>query len=169
MHLSQGTHMADLNPDTVEYAGFWVRLCVWLIDSIIILIVTTPPLIAIYGWEYFDFDVETHGFVAGPADALISFGIPFLATVWLWMKYRATPGKMLFSLKIVKADTGAALTMKESVVRYFGYFIAAIPLCIGFFWIAFDSKKQGWHDKIAGTVVVRSKNAGAEAVRFPQA
>jgi uncharacterized RDD family membrane protein YckC len=84
------------------------------------------------------------------------------------MKYRATPGKMLFSLQIVKADTGAALTLKESVIRYFGYYLAAIPLFIGFFWVAFDKRKQGWHDKIAGTVVVRRKQRGTETVRFPQ-
>jgi uncharacterized RDD family membrane protein YckC len=167
--------MDDLNAKTaesaeaVDYAGFWVRLWAWIIDSIIVLLVTAPALIFIYGWEYYDFDDETYGFIAGPADILISFGVPFFATVWMWTKYKATPGKMLFSLKIVKADTGAALTLKESVVRYFAYFAAAIPLCIGFFWVAFDSKKQGWHDKIAGTVVVRSKQRGTELVRFPQA
>jgi uncharacterized RDD family membrane protein YckC len=163
--------MNDLNAEadeTVEYAGFWVRLWASLVDTVIYLLLTAPPLIAIYGWEYFDFDDETYGFVAGPADVLISWIIPMLATIWLWMKYRATPGKMLFSLQIVKADTGAALTLKESVIRYFGYYLAAIPLFIGFFWVAFDKRKQGWHDKIAGTVVVRRKQRGTEAVRFPQ-
>jgi uncharacterized RDD family membrane protein YckC len=47
--------------------------------------------------------------------------------------------------------------------------VAGIPFFLGLIWVGFDSKKQGWHDKIAGTVVVRSKNAGTEAVRFPQA
>jgi uncharacterized RDD family membrane protein YckC len=167
--------MDDLNAKTaesaeaVEYAGFWVRLWASLVDTVIYLLLTAPPLIAIYGWEYFDFDDETYGFIAGPADVLISWIIPMLATIWLWMKYRATPGKMLFSLKVVKADTGAALTLKSCIVRYFAYLIALLPLAIGFIWVAFDKRKQGWHDKIAGSVVVRSKQRGTEVVRFPQA
>jgi uncharacterized RDD family membrane protein YckC len=167
--------MDDLNAKTaasaeaVEYAGFWVRLWASLVDTVIYLLLTAPPLIAIYGWEYFDFDDETYGFLAGPADALISFVIPFVITVWMWMKYKATPGKMLFSLTIVNADTGAALSLKSCIARYFAYLIALLPLALGFVWVAFDKRKQGWHDKIAGTVVVRSKLRGTEAVRFPQA
>jgi len=50
--------------------------------------------------------------------------------------------------------------------RYFAYFISTIPLCLGFLWITFDRKKQGWHDKLAGTVVVRTLRRGAEPVKF---
>jgi uncharacterized RDD family membrane protein YckC len=32
-----------------------------------------------------------------------------------------------------------------------------LPLFIGLIWVAFDKKKQSWHDKLAGTVVVRIK------------
>ncbi len=41
--------------------------------------------------------------------------------------------------------------------RYLGYFASTIPLCLGFLWIAFDKRKQGWHDKLAGTVVIRAQ------------
>ena len=161
--------MTDLSQEAAVYAGFWVRLGASLVDTIIYLLLTAPMLIAIYGWEYYDFEEEIYGFIAGPADLLISWIVPMIATIWLWMTYRATPGKMLFSLKVVKADTGAALTLKEAFIRYLGYVLAAIPLCLGFIWVAFDPKKQGWHDKLAGSVVVRSKLRGTEAVRFPQA
>jgi uncharacterized RDD family membrane protein YckC len=40
--------------------------------------------------------------------------------------------------------------------RFFAYFVSIFPACLGFLWIAFDRRKQGWHDKIAGTVVVRA-------------
>jgi uncharacterized RDD family membrane protein YckC len=75
---------------------------------------------------------------------------------------------MLLSLRVVDAKTGGSLSVGQSIARYLGYFVSVIPFCLGLIWVAFDSKKQGWHDKIAGTVVVRSKNAGTEAVRFPQ-
>jgi uncharacterized RDD family membrane protein YckC len=55
------------------------------------------------------------------------------------------------------------------LARYVGYIISTIPLCLGFLWVGFDSKKQGWHDKIAGTVVVRNRRHGVEPVRFDQA
>jgi len=46
--------------------------------------------------------------------------------------------------------------------------VAMIPLFAGIIWVAFDPRKQGWHDKLAGTVVVRPKRRGPEAVRFDQ-
>ncbi|MGA7985503.1 MAG: RDD family protein [Burkholderiales bacterium] len=39
-------------------------------------------------------------------------------------------------------------------IRFLGYFVSIVPLGLGFLWIAFDRKKRGWHDLIAGTVVV---------------
>jgi uncharacterized RDD family membrane protein YckC len=43
----------------------------------------------------------------------------------------------------------------RSFLRYVGYWVVWITLFIGFIWVAFDGRKQGWHDKIAGTLVVR--------------
>jgi len=73
---------------------------------------------------------------------------------------------MMLSLRIVDAETGNTPSVGQAVGRYFGYFLSAIVLCFGFYWIAFDRRKQGWHDKLAGTVVVRSKSRGPEPVRF---
>jgi uncharacterized RDD family membrane protein YckC len=67
---------------------------------------------------------------------------------------------------VVDAATGNPLTTGQAIGRYFGYFVSAIPFGLGLIWVAFDSKKQGWHDKMAGTVVVRSKQPGSVAVQF---
>jgi uncharacterized RDD family membrane protein YckC len=158
--------MTDLNPNTVEYAGFWIRLGAALIDTILLLIITFPALIAIYGLQYFT--DESRGFISGPADFLITWIFPMAATIWFWMKYRATPGKMALSLKVVNANTGATLTLKESIIRNLAYYASLIPLGLGFIWVGFDSKKQGWHDKLAGSVVIRDKKSGKEAVKFSQ-
>ena len=64
------------------------------------------------------------------------------------------------------AETGEAMSLGQSVVRYLGYFVAALPLCLGLIWVAFDPRKQGWHDKIAGTVVVRRKGGRTAPVAF---
>lgn len=148
----------------LEYAGFWVRVVATLIDTILIVVVTFPLLIAIYGWGYFD--PNQTGIIAGPVDVLISWVLPTAAVVLFWMYRQATPGKMLMSLRIVDAETGGSLTLGQSVVRYLAYFASILPLGLGLIWVAFDKRKQGWHDKLAGTVVVRSKNRGTEEVRF---
>ena len=153
-------HTAD-----VEYAGFWIRTGAAVIDSVLVVAVTFPLLIWIYGWAYLG---EQTGMFAGPADMLISLVLPAVAVVVFWLYRQATPGKMILSLHVVDADTGNTLSVGQSIGRYLAYYVSLIPLCLGFVWIAFDRRKQGWHDKLAKTVVIRSKNRGPEPVRFEQ-
>jgi len=144
----------------LEYAGFWSRVCATIIDSILLGIITFPLLISIYGWEYFD--TNKTGFIAGPLDFLISWVLPAIAIITFWIKKQATPGKMAISARIVNADTGAIPSTGQFIGRYFAYFLSAIPLGLGLIWVAFDKRKQGWHDKLAGTVVVRLKKRGPQ-------
>jgi len=148
----------------MEYAGFWVRVGAALIDTLLIMAVTFPLLLALYGWAYFD--AEQTALIAGPADFLISWVLPAVAVVVFWMTRQATPGKMALSLRVVDAATGNTLTAAQSIGRYLGYYVSMLPLFLGIIWVAFDKRKQGWHDKLAGTVVVRSKKRGTEPVRF---
>jgi uncharacterized RDD family membrane protein YckC len=108
--------------------------------------------------------MKSTGFI----DILVTWILPLVAVIWFWVAKQATPGKMLLSLRVVDAKTGGRLSVGQSLVRYVGYFVSTFPFCLGLIWVGIDSKKQGWHDKIAGTVVIRSKR-GAEPVRFPQA
>jgi uncharacterized RDD family membrane protein YckC len=91
-----------------------------------------------------------------------------VAIVAFWVVKNATPGKMVIRAKIVDAKTGGAPSLSQYVIRYLGYYLSMIPLFLGFLWVAFDPKKQGWHDKLAGTVVVRPKQRGTETVSFEQ-
>lgn len=75
-----------------------------------------------------------------------------------WIYRSATPGKILFSMKIVDAKTLEKPSNSRAIIRYLSYFISSLPLFLGFIWIAFDKKKQGWHDKIAGTLVIDTKD-----------
>jgi uncharacterized RDD family membrane protein YckC len=153
-------------PDDIEYAGFWVRVAASLIDTLLLVAITIPVLLAIYGKSYFG--GASSGFVAGPADFLLSWVAPAAAAIVFWKYKQATPGKMVFSARVVDAKTGHTLTLAQSVVRYLGYFLCAIPFGLGLLWVAFDPKKQGWHDKLAGTVVIRSKRQGQVPVKFEQ-
>ena len=147
-----------------EYAGFWVRTGATIIDTILIMLITFPFLLSIYGWAYYD--VERSGIIAGPADFLITSVLPTIAVILFWLKKQATPGKMAFSATVVDSKTGKTMSVGQSIGRYFGYFVSTLPLGLGLIWVAFDRKKQGWHDKLAGTVVIREKKGGLHPVKF---
>lgn len=152
-----------MQPTEVEYAGFWIRVGAAVIDSLLILAIIVPLLASIYGWDYFG---DLNRSIAGPADFLISWVAPPVAIIAFWLYRQATPGKMVLSLRVVDAKTGNTLSVLQSIGRYLGYYVSMIPLFIGLIWVAFDSRKQGWHDKLAGTVVIRSKARGPEPVKF---
>ncbi|MCW7553010.1 RDD family protein [Endozoicomonas gorgoniicola] len=145
-----------------EYSGFWIRVGASLIDGIIILFATYPLLYMIYGDEI----IHNDTLVIGGADFLLSYVMPFIATMLFWFYKSATPGKMAVKAIVVDAATGNSPTIKQCIIRYLGYIVATLPLGLGILWVAWDSKKQGWHDKMAGTVVIRPKNKGVEKVEF---
>jgi uncharacterized RDD family membrane protein YckC len=80
-----------------------------------------------------------------------------LVVLVFWHYKKSTPGKMLFKAQIVDAKTGEKMGSGQAFARYLAYAVSVLPCCLGLIWVAFDSKKQGWHDKLAGTVVVRPK------------
>lgn len=148
-----------MNSSRLEYAGFWIRVWASVIDTVILGVLIYPALTAIYGNGYW----SSTDFVQGPADFLISWVLPAIAVVWFWMARQATPGKMAVGARIVDANTGNNPSTTQLIVRYLGYFVSLIPLGLGIFWVGFDARKQGWHDKLARTVVVRNKRGAASA------
>ncbi|WP_140909719.1 RDD family protein [Cognatiluteimonas lumbrici] len=153
-----------MHDDQLEYVGFWPRFGAAIIDSLIILVITGPVLIAIYGWSYYT-EPSTQ-LVAGPADFLISWVFPAIAVILFWLYKQATPGKMAVAARVVDERTGNPISVGQAIGRYLAYFVAVLPLFLGIIWVAFDPRKQGWHDKLAGTVVIRPQHRGPEPVRF---
>ncbi len=152
-------------------AGFWVRLCAHIIDTIIFSMIVVPLLFAIY-WDDIWAQAKTQAQMAannpalatsfdsssvitGPAAFIIQYVLPAIAVILLWRWRAATPGKMLLKLKIIDARNGGKPTTGHLTIRYFSYFLSMIPLCLGFLWVGWDRRKQGWHDKLAGTLVVQ--------------
>jgi uncharacterized RDD family membrane protein YckC len=136
--------------EDTHYAGFWIRLAASLIDTVILIVVLSVPLTIIYGVDYTAPNVAGPGFMAN----LLQTIVPVALTVWFWVKYLGTPGKILLKLQVVDANTGQALSTPQAIGRYLGYYISLLPFLLGFIWVAFDAKKQGFHDKLAGTVVI---------------
>lgn len=147
----------------LEYVGFWPRVGASLIDTVLLGVIIWPILTAFYGEAYWS---SESSFVQGPMDFLLSWVFPAVAVIVFWVVKQATPGKMAISAKIVDANTGLNPSTGQYIGRYFAYFLSIIPLFLGIIWVAFDNRKQGWHDKLSGTVVVRSKNRAAAPVSF---
>lgn len=135
-----------------EYAGFWIRTWAAIIDSILLLIIIAPILAYIYGDNYWKGESVVQGFW----DLLLNFVLPAIAIMVFWIYQSATPGKMATKLTIVDVNTGGQPTTMQFLVRYLGYYLSAIPCFLGIIWVGIDKRKQGWHDKLAGTVVVKN-------------
>jgi len=154
--------MNEQTESKFEYVGFWARVGATLIDTIIILMISAPLMYMFYGDSY----LYSDDFVLGFVDVIVNYIFPLVAVLIFWTYKSATPGKMAIKAIIVDADTGKRPTTKQYIIRYFGYFISILPLCLGLMWVGWDSKKQGWHDKLAKTVVIRPQNRGVESVKF---
>lgn len=142
--------MQSTERDDLEYAGFWIRAWAFFIDGFLIALVTTPLSSIIFGGAYI---ASVDLFM----DFLVSSLLPAAYVILFWVYNGATPGKMAISAKVVDAVTGAHPSAPRYIARYVGYLLSMLPLGLGFIWIAFDKRKQGWHDKLSGTVVVRKK------------
>lgn len=144
----------------MEYAGFWVRVGAAIIDTILLGIITWPILTMIYGQSYWTGEAMVNGFW----DILFGYVLPAVAVIVFWVYKSATPGKMVLRMTIVDADTGGKPSAGQLLGRYAAYYLSAIPFCMGFLWVGIDKRKQGWHDKLARTVVIR--NTAKERVEF---
>ncbi|MCK9687740.1 RDD family protein [Scleromatobacter humisilvae] len=130
----------------VRYVGFWARLAAGLLDLILVLFVVIPVLV----WLFGDGWTEGRG-VVGFVVNWVPLGGAIIA---FWVMKGATPGKMAISAVVVDAQTHSPVDFWQALTRYVGYFVSTIPLFAGLAWVAFDARKQGWHDKMARTVVV---------------
>ena len=146
----------------LKYVGFWKRTVAGLVDTFLIILVIFPILIRVYGIEY----LNNEHMEKGSFDFIINYVFPTIAVILLWKYYQATPAKMIFKATIVDAKTGGKPSLRQLIIRYLGYIISTIPLGLGIFWVAFDKKKQGFHDKLANTVVVQPKVIESEPVEI---
>ena len=91
-------------------------------------------------------------------------------TISFWYKSSTTPGKYLLGCKVVNKTTHAPLTLTQCIFRFCSYAFSALPLFIGFFMIDFNKSKQGIHDYVADSIVIKNKSSlnFFENFRFPR-
>ena len=162
-----------------RYGGFWRRSIAYLIDEAILyfvsLILFLIGLLALGLKEDMIANVLT-----SPDDLTRGMGVPGLlyiaASLLAGMTYFTwfhgiggrTPGKMLLGLRVIQAS-GDPITPGLAFLRWVGYFYSALPFFLGFLWIALDRRKQGWHDKIAATLVIYEECGAADRVVIAEA
>jgi uncharacterized RDD family membrane protein YckC len=136
----------------LEFGGFWLRVLAYLIDVSLLGIVGLALSSAL----------GTVGQAIG--------GLIFIAYfTGLWGLTGQTIGMMLLGLHVVRDVDGGKISWGNAVLRFIGLLVAFACIWIGVIWVAFDSRKQGWQDRIGGTVVVRNVGDGNtnESTRRP--
>jgi len=137
----------------VRYGGFWIRVVAYIIDGIILGIIGAIVL-AILGVNVSDPNVAQNGRYQGAS--AFNLLVSFIYFAGLWTVMGGSLGQRIFGMRIVDAKSGAPIGFGKAALRWLGLIISFFVCFIGVIWVAFDSRKQGWMDKIAGTVVVRA-------------
>lgn len=135
------------------YAGFWRRVAAAILDGIVVGIVTSPFMMVLALMA----DIRTPAGEAVYSVLSNSFSILIGVCYYALMessKWQATLGKLALGLKVTDLQ-GERITLLRAVGRYAAKYLSAVILLIGFIMVAFTDKKQGLHDKIVNTLVIR--------------
>ena len=139
----------------IGYAGFWIRVVAWIIDGVAIGILTSAMTPLMGARAMVAFDGSTFQVDAGANAFGALLGLAYFVGLWAWRGQ--TVGMMPFGLHVVRTEDGARPDIVQAFLRYVGLVISFAVLLLGVIWVAFDGRKQGWHDKLANTVVVRRR------------
>jgi uncharacterized RDD family membrane protein YckC len=133
------------------YAGFWRRFLAMLLDLFLLslfIAIIRLFLVAVFG-DTIQESMDNHRTILYSLWILV---VP--ALTWFWYRFQATPGKMLMDCSIVNRRTGDRPGPGQCLLRCAAYLASILPLFLGFAWILWDKHKQGFHDRIAKTLVV---------------
>jgi uncharacterized RDD family membrane protein YckC len=158
------------------YGGFWRRLVAFGIDKIILYLVSLLLLatgifalgrggislcrIAATG------DLPRGTGLFAFVYLVAMFITDMIYFTWFHGSVGQTPGKMLLGLRVIQAS-GEKMTFGVAFLRWVGTLLSGLFLSLGYLWIVFDGRKQGWHDKIAVTLVIRTASEPSTALPVP--
>ena len=147
-----------------QYAGFISRFIAFSLDLVLVglvgLLVSTFVGMII---SFFNLDTEfvsVLGNVRNYLQTLLLWGGAIFTSffgmayfLFFWVVAGFTPGMGLLGLRLMRVN-GEHVPIGRALLRFVGYWISALFLFVGFLWILFDRRHQGWHDKLSGTVVI---------------
>jgi uncharacterized RDD family membrane protein YckC len=154
--------MADGVPPHA-YAGFVSRAVAFVVDLIVIsvaillVIAFAQAMLSFFTlYGVFGHSATISGPVRNVMTAVITLISVVIAVgypVGCWTLLGQTLGKALTGVRVVRLDN-SRLTVWRALLRYAGYWLSALPLFLGFFWVLGDQRRRAWHDRLAGTCVV---------------
>ncbi len=158
----EATHSSSENSD--KFAGFWLRLAAHIIDHFVLgfvigaIVSFTMLVMGISASFLEDMDNPATQMIVISFSTVV--GVSALVVTWLYYammessSYQGTLGKLALSMKVTDAN-GEKVSFAQATGRFFGKFLSSFILYIGYIMIAFTEKKQGLHDILAGTLVLR--------------
>ncbi len=148
------------------YAGFWIRVVARLVD-VLILGIPFGILFGVFaaaGSLFASTSNASNQSGQGAAAALFggvfvlfylfALAVTFGYWIYFWGSSGETIGMRLLRLRVIDANTGAPIGYARATIRLLMTFVNTWACYIGWIWVAFDPRKQGWHDKVANSVVV---------------
>lgn len=146
---------------TVRYGGFWIRVVAAIIDWILVRIVVSPIHLFFGGLSL----AGMMGGIHHPIGlGILGGGVTAIATIfggWLYeafmesSSYQATLGKMICGMKVTDLF-GNRISFERATGRHFAKWLSGLILGIGYIMVGFTERKQGLHDLLAGTLVLRT-------------
>lgn len=152
------------------YAGFWIRLLAYVIDSVILYVPLVAIALALIAPQLHNVSCSTvNGTLGATYECsgleFLGTAIPLLSLAGLvlfgvyfsfcWARFGQSLGQRVCGIRVVDVATGGPISGGRAVGRYIGLIIGIWVVYIGVIWAAFDPRKQGWHDKMASTFAVR--------------
>jgi uncharacterized RDD family membrane protein YckC/uncharacterized protein YneF (UPF0154 family) len=145
-----------------DYCGFWRRFAANLLDGLVLGMAYNVVKKILYvmaslsGTDYFGF-----------SEWMLCTIIFWAYMIWLKGYRGATPGYYALGIRIVSIN-GAHVNVKQILIRIISSFFSAIPFGLGYIWITIDADRQAWHDKIAGTYVIKSGAMSVRVINLPR-
>ena len=135
-------------------AGFGVRTLAYLVDALLLSFVGGA-------FPYLLINTATTAPSGNPGQQVTTSGggsllVSLIYFVLFWSSFGGgrTLGMRLFGLKVVREEDLGQVGVLSAFVRWIGLWLSFALCFVGVIWVAFDSRHQGWHDKIARTLVL---------------
>jgi uncharacterized RDD family membrane protein YckC len=146
----------------IAFAGFGERLLAYIIDALIVGAIVTvlslllaAPFIGMMGGDPNDLSGGQIAFIVAWALIIAVATIGYFP--WFWARSGATPGMKAMGLRVVRDADGGPISVGQALLRLVGYWVSGLVFYLGYIWIFIDNRRRGWHDLIAGTLVVKSR------------
>lgn len=143
----------------LAFGGYGERLVAYIVDVVIVTVVII--LVSIVGGLFIGAGAVGGSTSAAVGGAVLLVIAIFVVTIgyfpYFWARGGATPGMKMFNLMVVRDSDGGPITGGQAVLRLVGYWVSGFVLYLGYIWVFVDKRRRGWHDLIAGTIVVQRR------------